>query len=422
MVGFKKSLLVLLIVLPVFLSAQTAELGGYAKFFAHPNLNHPYPFDRLGSRVQLRLTGSLGEQAAFYSALDFNYDAVHTSGAYDADRADGLSIYPVETYVDLFFKYLDLRLGQQFIFWGKADWVNPTDNINPWDYVNISAEIEDYRLPVTAAKANIYSDWVNLELVWLPRFQAHRIPLHLPQTMAGIPVEQLPVKMPENRLDNSQFGVKADFNSFNVDYSLSYFSGYDKNPTIRMAFDPVQGQFTRTIEYDRYQVFGADFITTFNQWAVKGEGAYYLTKDTDGRDIFLQNPHIKYVLGVDYLPTTDLTLNLQYIEDILLQFDETYEEQTRRQLGMPLSTMPQQHTRSLSGRVQYQLSDFTSLQLISVYNLKDDDYFVLPILNYGFADGINIYAGATVFGGPEQSTFGRSKDYSRAFMEVKYSF
>lgn len=418
----RRSVSIVLAVLPLLLFAQNAELGGYVKFFAHPNLNDPYPLDRLGTRVQLRFTGALGEQAAFYSALDFNYDAAQSSGAYDADRSAGLSIYPVETYVDLFFKYLDVRLGQQFIFWGKADWVNPTDNINPWDYVNISAEIEDYRLPVTAAKANFYSDWVNLELIWVPRFQAHRIPLALPDSMAGMPVYQLPVQMPENRLDHSQFGVKADFNLWNIDYSLSYFDGYDKNPTIRMAFEPQNGRFVRTIQYNRYQVLGADFVTTFNQWAVKGEGAYYRTADSDGRDIFLQNPHVKYVLGLDYLPTSDLTLNVQYIQDILLKFDEDYETKTRLQMGMPLSTLPDKSTRSLSGRVQYQLTDFTSVQFISVYNLKDGDFFFLPILNYGFADGINIYAGATVFSGPEQSPFGRSKDYTRAFVEVKYSF
>ncbi len=416
---FKKIFLALVLLLPLALGAQNAGMNGYVKFFAHPNLNAPYPLDHLGSRVQLRLSGTLGDRAAFFSAVDFNYEAAQANPAYNSRRASGFSIYPVETYVDLFFSRLDLRLGQQFIFWGTTDWINPTDNINPWDYVNISAEIEDYRLPVTAAKADIYAGPVSFEAVLVPRFQANKIPLAFPDSMTGLPVEKSPVQIPENRLSNSEFGLKMDFNLWTVDYSFSYYNGFDKNPTVRVVFDPMQHLFRQNMEYDRYQVFGAAFITTFNQWAIKGEGAYYLTKDTDGRDIFLQNPHIKYVLGADYLPNNDLTLNWQFVQDILLKFDAAYENPVRRQNHMPLLD---KYTQSFSGRVQYQLDDFTSLQLISVYNLKDGDFFVLPILNYQFADGINIYGGGTVFGGPKDSPFGRNKDYSRVFVEVKYSF
>ena len=412
------------LLLPLGIKAQNADLGGYVKILAHPNLNKPYPFDHLGSRLQLHLSGSLNQQAAFYSALDFNYEAAGTPSAYDAPRSAGLTVYPVETYLDLFFKYLDVRLGQQFIFWGKTDWVNPTDNINPWDYVNVSAEIEDYRLPVMAAKADFYLGPVDLQAVWLPRFLAAKTPLALPDSMGGFAVEQPSVHTPQNKLANSAFALKADFSFWNVDYALSYYRGFDKNPTLRMAFHPLppNPRFSQTISYGRQQVFGAAFVTTFDKWAFKGEGAYFLTQDRKGKDIFLQNPYVKYVLGADYLPTNDLTLNAQFIQTILLQFDKDYELQSRRQMGMPLSTLPDEFSRSLSGRVQYKISDFTSLQLISVYNLKDGDFFVLPILNYALSDGVNIYGGATVFSGPEHSPFGRSKDYSRGFVEVKYSF
>jgi len=409
-------------ILPLWLAAQNADLGGYVKILAHPNLNKPYPFDHLGSRLQLHVSGSLSQQAAFYSALDFNYEAAGTRSDFNAPRSAGLTVYPVETYLNLFFKYLDLRLGQQFIFWGKTDWINPTDNINPWDYINISAEIEDYRLPVMAAKADFYLGAVNLQAVWLPHFLANKIPLVMPDSMGGFAVKQPSVHTPENKLGNSAFALKADFSFWNVDYALSYYNGFDKNPTVRTAFNPMQQCFTQTVGYGRQQVFGAAFVTTFNKWAVKGEGAYFLTQDKKGKDIFLQNPYLKYVLGVDFLPTNDLTLNVQFIQTILLRFDKNYEIQTRRQMGMPLSTVPDEFSQSLSGRAQYQISDFTGLQFISVYNIKDGDFFVLPIINYALADGVNIYGGATVFEGPKTSPFGRNKDYSRGFVEAKYSF
>ena len=79
-------------------------------------------------------------------------------------------------------------------------------------------------------------------------------------------------------------------------------------------------------------------------------------------------------------------------------------------------------TRSVSARLAYKKEGYYSLQLIGVYNLADGDYFLLPIFNYEIADGLNLYAGATFFAGPENSPFGRNKDFSRAFLEIKYSF
>ncbi|RMD94958.1 MAG: hypothetical protein D6814_13915, partial [Calditrichaeota bacterium] len=94
----------------------------------------------------------------------------------------------------------------------------------------------------------------------------------------------------------------------------------------------------------------------------------------------------------------------------------------RRRQGEPNPQVPGTYTNSASGRLQYSFSDVWDLQTISVFNFADQDFFLLPILTYHFADGLNIYAGATIFSGPKNSPFGRSKPYSRAFFEIKYSY
>ena len=413
------TLLLMLFFLPNRVQAQSAEWGGYLKFFAHPNLNKPYPFDRLGTRLQLTITNNFSQKAAFFASVDFNYEETQAEGTKNIRHMD---VFPVEAYVDLFFSRLDLRLGKQFIFWGKTDWINPTDNINPWDYKNISAEIEDYRIPVTALKADAYLGNFDLEAVVVPHFLPHQIPMEMPDTMGIFPVQELEPRLPENKIDNAELGFRLQSALWNVDYSLSYYHGHDKFPSVRMTFDPIQHLFYQQTEYHPYHVFGGDFVTTFNKFALKGEAAYFLTADRDGKDIFVKNPHLQYVVGMDYLGINDLTLNLQFVQTILFRFDEAYERRQYQQLGMLLNMLPDAHTESLSSRIQYQLADFTTFQLITVLNLKDKDYFLLPILNYAFMDGLNIYAGATIFNGPEDSVFGKNKAYSRAFLEVKYSF
>ncbi len=400
---------------PLLLAAQNIETGGYLKLFAHPNLNAPYAWERLGSRVQLQLTQSLAERATFYAALNFNYDRAN-------DDKNPMRVYPVETYLDFFFDKLDIRLGRQFIFWGKTDWINPTDNINPWDYENITAEIEDYRIPVTAVRADLYLSGWDLQLVLLPRFSPHRIPIEMPDSLAGLPVAHRATERPENRLTNGELGLRLSSAVLGVDFSFSYFYGFDKSPTIRIQMLPAQQKFIHTTEYSRQHVLGFDFATTFDKWVFKGEGAYFLTADRDGKDIFAVNPHLKYVLGLDYNLSDNWTLNGQFVQTVLFEYDRDYEEQTRIERHMPLDDVPEPYLQSLSGRIHYKWNDFLSLQLISVLNLEETDYFILPILSYAFADGINIYAGGTLFGGPAQSSFGRSKEYSKAFFEVKYSF
>ncbi len=403
----------LLIVTAVFgLQAQNTDLGGYLKLFVHPNLNSPYQWEQLGTRMQLHVGQTLGEQVAFYSALNFNYDVL----------THYMQVKPVEAYVDFFSDFADVRLGRQFIFWGKTDWINPTDNINPWDYRNITAEIEDYRLPVLAAKADIYVGDADLQLVWLPKFEPNRIPMTIPDSIAGFPVQHQPEALPENEPANSELGLRLSASAFQVDYALSYYYGFEKNPTVRLEMIPTQGRFVHSTTYGRQHVFGFDFVTTFDKLAIKGEGAWFLTSDRDGRDIFAENPHIQYVLGADYVFSDRFSLNAQFVQTIRLKYNRKYEEQTRLARHMSLDDVPEQYVQSISGRMQYRWNDFLSLQIISVLNLKDSDYFILPIISYAYADGVNLYLGATVLGGPKNSPFGRSKNSSRAFAELKYSF
>ncbi len=301
------------------LKAQDFSLGGYTKFFVHPNLNSPYPLDKIGTRLQLKLEGSASDFVSFFSAVDFNWDLA------DPEYSQKMKIYPVESYVDISLEKFDIRLGNQFIFWGTTDWINPTDNINPWDYKNISAEIEDYRVPIVAARFDFYpSDFSSLQFVWLPVFQPNRIPLQLPSQMGAFKVKQESAVYPENKLSNSEFAFRFSSQFFFGDFSLSYFHGYDKNFSLFSKINPAAvPEIVFTPEYKKLDVFGGDFVTTFDNFALKGEAAYFRTEDNDGKNVFIENNHIKYVIGVDYNFSDDLSLNLQFIQNIRLNYEKS---------------------------------------------------------------------------------------------------
>ncbi len=399
------------LLLPLLLLASQPRFFGYVKFFLHPNLNSPYRLDRFGTRFQLAMSSSLGEKADIYAAFNFNLDENLSTGLATEPRSAVVEIYPVEVYIDLHWEVADLRVGKQLIFWGKTDWINPTDNICPWDYTNITAEIEDYRLPVNAVKLDLYlGDWT-LEGVWVPSFKPNRIPMEFPNSIGGMPVQARYV-LPDSRPSNWQAGLRLSSYFRGIDFSLSYWYGFDLYPTVRQLFYiPEQPpEFLFEVSYLRQQVFGADFSYAKGRFVLKGEGAYFLTQDREGVDPAVRNPHIYYVLGLDYNFSDRLTMNLQFVQDV-----KVVEEK------FPFVQEPKT-TTSASCRIQYKVENLWSFQLITVYNFRDGDFFTLPIFTWYIADGINLYAGAAIFHGPEDSPFGRNKPYSRAFIELKYSF
>jgi len=381
------------------------NLGGYVKTFGYLNPNDSLRFDRAGSRLQLKVEDRIGSRAAYFAAMDFNYDATQARELPGASRSSGLTIYPVEAYVDLFTKHADFRLGQQFIFWGRTDWVNPTDNINPWDYEHISSEIEDYRIPVVAARGNFYLGPVKLQAVGVPFFTPDKIPLQADF-----------INTPAKKLSNSEYGLRLSSYLGTLDYSFSYFHGYDGTPAMfanYLAMPPEPP--TIYAKYLPIDVYGFDFVTTLGAWAIKGESAYFQTEDRNGTNPEIKNPYIESVVGLDYVPTTKLSLTAQLVHNYKFHYHSNIERMN------PMGADPRQ-TFSTAVRAQWDFAKFISWQLIGVYNFHDGDSFTLSFINWDVADGVNLTFGGLVFQGPPNSPFGRSAKQDNIFAEFKISF
>jgi hypothetical protein len=371
------------------------DFNGYLKFFAHPKLTSPFAFDRFGARFQLTFKEKR-ENIGFFASFNFDLDERNISRFLYKDRSSALKIYPVEAYLTIRFPNVDFKLGKQFIFWGRTDWINPTDNITPWDYTNITAEIEDYRIAVNSVKINWYFGISNIEFVFVPYFIPNE---------TGMKIPGAETSLPEQKPENWQEGVRFSSGIAGINFSFSYWRGFDLFP----AMVPEKGMMK--IEYQKQQVFGFDFDYAIGRFVFKGEGAYFLTEDREGYNPFIKNPHLQYVLGTDYNLTENFILNFQFIENRVLKWREGF-----------MSPVEEKLKNSTSLRIAYKREPFYSLQLIMVYNFKDGDYFILPIFTYEIRDGIKLYMGASIFRGPEDSVFGRNKKLSKAFIEVKYFF
>ena len=174
-------------------------------------------------------------------------------------------------------------VGKQFIRWGRADILNPTDRFAPRDFLNV---IDSDFLPVSAVRPSIEMGQEALELVWVPRLTPSRLPLFtqrwavLPPDLAGIPIERGGTDIPKR----SQFGLRWRHTGSRFESALSYFDGFNHLPNIEL-----RGLSRAAVEvmpvYPAIRTYGADIAIPTSWLALKLEAAYFTssssTSDTD---------------------------------------------------------------------------------------------------------------------------------------------
>jgi hypothetical protein len=173
------------------------------------------------------------------------------------------------------------EIGRQFIRWGKADILNPTDRFAPKDYLS-SVASSDF-LGVIAARLTVESGSNTLDLVWQPVFTPSRTPLLdqrwtvLPPQAQGVPIEDLGARYP----GGSQYGARWNHVGAGYEYSFCFFDGFNNLPLFNAIVD------TTSVGVQRYypalRLYGADAAVPLRWFTVKGEAAYF-TSSTPNTD------------------------------------------------------------------------------------------------------------------------------------------
>jgi hypothetical protein len=339
-----------------------------------------------------------------------------------------------EAFGDLTFGPVDVRLGRQIIVWGKADRINPTDNLTPRDFTLLVPEDDDNRFGALAAKARYsWSDFA-LSGVWLPEFRPNRIPLPSRQrvTLApGIDLDTRPTYSEEVSNSHRSWAVKLEQSGRAFDWSVSYYDGFDLFPDLSLIGTTFSGGVPSPIvrlDHNVIRVLGADAAMTVGKFGLRAEATYTRTKDTDGKDPFVKNPFFYGVLGADRTFLEYLNVNLQYF----VRYVENFEDPTAvpdpalRALALSQAVVNFQRDRTTHGvtlRVNYKwLRETLETELAAVWEHARRGYVIRPKAIYAISDKWKATLGADVFRGPEDSIFGRLRDNSTVFLELGYWF
>ena len=320
----------------------------------------------------------------------------------------------------------DVSVGKQIYVWGAADGYNPTDNLNPRNYLDVP---EREKMGIFSFAASYFPPDSSITLVVLPFFTPSRLPLAISRWAStgregqraealGSDVDaDVTIKrreMPGKRLDKIQLGLRGKTTVSGWDFSLSYFDGYDTLPVIRQI-----GEDTARPRFNRMRVIGMDFTTTSGKLEYHGEWAWKIYDGGRSTDI------LPFVLGgtytwdqdqVSWLGLDQVIFTLEYGGEFTL-----HQRDSREYKESGIFTRPFQN--SILSRLALKIDEDNELQIGGNINFHHHNNSVLqPKYIHKFSDSLKAEAGVQAFWGSQNSFWGKWKRNDRTFVIMTYSF
>ena len=304
-----------------------------------------------------------------------------------------------EAYLETRSGAFDIRVGKQIIAWGRTDRLNPTDNLTPRDSTLMAADIDEDRFGSMASKVSWNMDaYTSLTGVWLPEFQPNRIFLR-----SGFS-ESIPNS-------NRQWAVKLDQSGKDIDWSLSYFDGYDLNGDLSAS---------RVLQHYRTKVIGVDAATTRGAYRFAVESAYTQTEDTGGTNEFIKNPFLYTVVGVE----RDFGNNTSGIVQFFNRTVSNYSQpSSAARLHAILSNQLDRTQNGVSIRIAKKWWNETlETELAGASLLDRNGYSVRPRMTYLWSDQVKILSGYEYYQGSSDTLYGLLHKNSLFFIEMRYFY
>ena len=335
-----------------------------------------------------------------------------------------------EAYVDWKSGMFAIRIGRQIVSWGKADDIQITDVVSPFDESSVVAsDYNESKLGIDAVRLSLLTDKAQVDAYYIPFFTPSILPIAkknplrsriYPEKIDGInvysPYAFDEYELPKNRLSNSEYALRASIYTSVMDVSLYGFYGWDDTPIMR--YTPVTSEDPNSEEanleginvsgkYRRMAMIGADAAIPVGDFVFRLETAYFpkrhiqtsadyqIEKNVKGESGYTsrRRDQLLSLLGVDWTYSFpiigELTITAQYISDIVFQYKnfldrKEYDHQVT--LSVEKSFLNETLTVSGSGalefchcsatgeiEVDYKLTDAITLSVIGNLYLKGTD-------------------------------------------------
>jgi hypothetical protein len=374
---------------------------------------------RLAPWSDVRIVGDIrGDDAGFTRGVTFQIQET-------AERRSILNLK--EAVLRVRGGPVEATFGRQIFAWGTADSFNPTDNINPYDYLDL---IDNEKMGVYSAAARLTLGATSLVAIVVPVFTPSRLPLPGSRWIPQPPPDFVAVvdgrEVPPPTASNMQYAARLRTTLRGVDLSLSYYDGFENTPVVRQSSIVIAPSTTVprfTPVFTRIRVVGLDFSTTYGKFELHGEGAFRFAQSNGREDRF------QWITGLNY--TWD-ELPTRRIEQIVFILEYAREETLASrnpnilEPGTPPLTAlgPKSAFRhAVAGRILVKFTEDTQLRIGGALDLiGGTSYYLQTKVSHKLSDALHLEGGLDLFGGPDQTFWGARRNNDRVFALVKYFF
>jgi hypothetical protein len=417
---YKNIFLVILLLLLLQVSIVNAELytDGFVQGLFGANLNDSNPtsgdYTASETRLQIRME-KFGDRSEFFSRLDFVYDGVGRE-EYEWELR--------EAYLKLKLgDKIDLKAGRQILTWGTGDLIFIND-IFAKDYRSFFIGRDDQYLkaPQNAMRVEYYNNIGSFTFVITPTFEANRLPrgdrlsYYLPgMGIVGSKMGEMfyfEPPLPEKKIENTEIAFRFQKQVRNFNTALYFYRGFYKNP---IGFDPA-----RSIPvYPKLNIYGASARGSIGGGVLWLEIGYMDSReDKDGSNPSMPNSSATGLIGFEKQIATNLTANIQWQFDYMLDY-ELFEEQQ-----IPGIYYRKEIRHLLTSRVTKLLnSETVTLSGFVFYSPSDEDLYFRFSTDYKYTDEVRLSFGGNIFAGQQNnSEFGQFQLNDNLYLKMTYGF
>jgi hypothetical protein len=293
---------------------------------------------------------------------------------------------------------LTAEFGKQFIRWGKADILNPTDRFAPKDFLSVTGA---GFLAVTAARVTYATAADSIDLVWQPFFTPSRTPLLnqrwtvLPDALTGIPLHDSGSEFP----GRSAFGGRWNHLGAGYEFSACFYDGFNSLPVFRASPD-----FNLVRFYPALRLYGADAAVPLLWFTVKTEAAYYTSPDR------LQDEYVIYVVQLER-QIKELSIVAGYAGDAVTARSQAVQFSPERGFA-----------RAVLAHAQYTIDSNRSVALNAAIRQNGAGSWLRAEYSQAFGQHWRATAGVTWIRGDPGDFLGQYHRNSYASLAVRYSF
>lgn len=405
------------------------DLGYSARFTSRAALHLNSPIDQAMHRhtVDLeqtikgdRWSAVLGLRAYAESTFAFN---ARYSGQPVA-TAESQEFVMRDNYLQYKGAGYQVRLGWQQVVWGESYGFFFADIVNPKDTreFGLGGDLTAQRITVPMANVVWFNGDSSLQFLYIPKPYFNLSPA-IGSDFAP-PVGDLfgttPVTLRDDRtkswsLSNGEFGMRGMTLLAGWDVSAFYFNYFDRRPSYRPSL--VGGNIVATAAHDPIQTFGVTATKDLGPWVLRFESTYTPQRPVDAYEYNNIAPELSYytgksdefiaVTGFDYTQWKDWRFSLQLSLNSLFTY---VPGMFLRQNAINLSV--------ITGGTMWGNHEFNAILNYAAdgSSLWQFSYMV-PV-----SSRLEASIGTHIFAGGVGSQFGRFKDASRAFVQLRGFF